>query len=131
MKKSVAANATSIPKDLSTSELEGETISESNDIDSESINDKEILSEPLDSGIEEVAKSLDLPEDNDLSEKTDIDENIKNTSDQNLEDEGGASEHIESSIAETESETKPNEDPVSGESSEATIEKSVENNETP
>ncbi|MBT7649956.1 MAG: hypothetical protein HN553_03160 [Opitutae bacterium] len=131
IKKSVAGNTTSIPKDSSTSELEGETNSESNDIDSESINDKEILSEPSDSGIEEVAKSLDLPEDNDLNEKTDKDENIKNTSDQNLEEEGGASEHIGSSITETESETKPNEDPVSGESSEATIEKSVENNESP
>ena len=72
---------------------------------------------------------MDLPEDNDLNERTDIDENIKNTSDQNLEQQGGASEHTEPSITETENETKPNEDPVSGESSEATIEKSVEKNE--
>ena len=124
----MAENTTSTPIDPSISELEGETNSESNDIDSESINDKEILSEPSDSGIEEVAKSLDLPEDNDLNEKTDIDENIKNTSDQNLEEGGGASEQVEPSLVEPESEAKPNEDSVSGESSEAINNKSIENN---
>lgn len=130
IKKSVVENTTPTPKDSSISELEDETNSESNGSDSESTNDKEILSEPSDSGIEEGAKSSDLPEINDVNEASNIDENMTNTSDQK-EDEGDASEHIESSLTETESEPKPNKDPVPGESSEATIEKSVENNETP
>jgi len=119
IKKSVAENTTSTPVDPSISELEVETNSESNDIDSESTIDKETLSEPSDLGNDEGAKSLDLPKDNDVNKGRDIEENIINTSDQNLEEGGGASEQVEPSLVEPESEAKPNEDSVSGESSEA------------
>ena len=94
IKKSVAENTTSTPVDPSISELEVETNSESNDIDSESTIDKETLSEPSDLGNEEGAKSLDLPKDNDVNKGRDIEENIINTSDQNLEEGGGASEQV-------------------------------------